>query len=113
MGAFQHGHHAQAFILLALTEGPSYGVKLHERIEKKIPGNKLDRPFLYRTLNRLEREGKVNLHLDDSQSGPVRKYYSLTERGWNELAEFEKDIRFRVKTLSFFLDEYGRIKKGK
>ena len=111
MGAFQHGHHAQAFILLALTEGPAYGLMLHERIEKMIPGNTLDRPFLYQTLNRLNKEGKVDLRLDDSQSGPVRKYYSLTDTGWDELDAFEKDIRFRVKSLNFFLDEYKRIRK--
>ena len=78
-----------------------------------LPGNKLDRPFLYRTLNRLEREGKVTVRLDSSQSGPVKKYYTLTDAGWNKLNHFEQDIRFRVENLNTFLKKIEQLKKDK
>lgn len=111
MGTFQRGRHVSAFILISLTDGPAYGLELIERINDLIPGNKLDRAILYRTLGKMEKEGKISVRLDDSRSGPVRKYYSLTDEGYNDLDAFEKDIRFRVKNLMVFLDKYEKIKK--
>lgn len=117
MGSFQRGRHVQAFILLSLTDGSAYGLEIHERINELISDDWMDRAFLYRTLVKLEKEGYISVRLDDSQSGPVRKYYTLTNEGYGELDSFEKEIRFRVKTLTIFLDKYSLTKskrdKGK
>lgn len=112
MGTFQRGRHAPAFILLCLTDGEAYGLELIERIKDFIPGNKMDRAILYRTLGKLEKEGKITVRLDATQSGPVRKYYSLTKDGYEELGKYEKDIRFRVKNLIRFLDKYDSLQNN-
>ncbi len=109
MGPFQRGRHVQAFILLCLTDGEAYGLEIQERINNLIPQNRMDRAFLYRTLNRLEEEGSICVRLDDSQKGPVRKYYTLKTKGYSELESFEKEIRFRVNNLTIFLDKYTLI----
>lgn len=109
MGTFQRGKHATAFILITLTDGPSYGLELLAKIDNLIPGNKMDRAILYRNLGKLEKEGLVTVSLDDSKSGPVRKYYTITETGYLNLDEFEKDISFRVNNLNIFLDKYNQL----
>lgn len=113
MGAFQRGRHSMAFLLLCLVDGPAYGLELQQRLDELIPENGMDRAILYRSLNKLEKEGRISVRLDDSRSGPVRKYYTLTEKGYELLDEFEKDIRYRVANLSLFLDKYERDVKKK
>jgi PadR family transcriptional regulator PadR len=44
---------------------------------------------LYPLLSRLRREGLVDYEWRESQSGPPRKYYRLTETGATQLAEFQ------------------------
>jgi DNA-binding PadR family transcriptional regulator len=112
MGTFQRGRHAQAFILICLADGPAYGLELQERIERFTQGDRLDRAFLYRTLNKLHQEERVSCRTDASQPGGVRKFYSLTDSGYRLLDDFEKDIRSRVKNLSAFLDKYEQIKSN-
>jgi len=115
MGTFQRGRHAPAFILIILTDGPSYGLELLDKIDEMIPGNKMEKAILYRNLGSLEKEGKVTVRLDDSQSGPVRKYYAITEKGYKALDEFYSDICFRVKNLNKFMEKYNQLteKKGR
>lgn len=111
MGTFQRGRHAPAFILIILTDGPSYGLELLKKIDSLIPGNRMDKAILYKTLSKMVKEKKLTVTLDDSQSGPVRKYYTITESGLQALEDFEKDIRFRVKNLQIFLNKYDQLKQ--
>jgi len=113
MGTFQRGRHAQAFILICLTDGPAYGLELQERITNLIPGNEIDRAFLYRSLSKLESEGYLSVSVDASSKGPVRKYYSLTDSGYNLLDEFEVDIRERVENLNSFISKYEKLQRKK
>lgn len=65
-------------VLSQLVRGDKYGYELTERIsaEMSIAGG-----TLYPILRRLKEEDYVNTYLVESESGPARKYYSLTERG--------------------------------
>ena len=109
MGTFQRGRHAPAFILILLTDGPAYGLELLEKIDEMVPGNKMEKAVLYRNLGKLEKEGKVTVRLDDSRSGPVRKYYTITDNGYEALDEFYIDISQRVKNLNIFMKKYNSI----
>lgn len=113
MGTFQRGSCAPSFILLILTDGPSYGLELMKKIESLINGKMMDKAILYKTLGKLEKERKVTVTLDDSQHGPVRKYYTITETGYSALRDYEKEIRFRASNLQTFLDKYNHFKKTK
>jgi DNA-binding PadR family transcriptional regulator len=113
MGTFQKGRHAQSFILICLVDGPAYGLELQRRIEKMTHGDIIDRAFLYRSLNKLAEEGRVSVRLDDSQRGAVRKYYSLTESGYDLLHDFQQDICHRVINLNAFLEKYEQMKQKK
>ncbi len=65
-------------VLSQLVRGDKYGYELTERIsaEMSIAGG-----TLYPILRRLKEEAYVTTYLVESESGPARKYYSLTEKG--------------------------------
>ncbi len=65
-------------VLSQLTRGDKYGYELTERIsvEMSIAGG-----TLYPILRKLKEEERVTTYLVESESGPARKYYRLTDTG--------------------------------
>lgn len=65
-------------VLSQLAGGDKYGYELTERIsvEMSIAGG-----TLYPILRKLKEEDYVTTYLVESESGPARKYYRLTEKG--------------------------------
>ena len=82
-------------ILLVLENKPQYVSDIIQDLEKSkmivVEGT------LYPMLTRLKNEGYLGYRWEESQQGPPRKYYELTEAGrgfmnelgavWNELVE--------------------------
>lgn len=65
-------------VLSALVKSDCYGYELTEAISGEMeiaPGT------LYLILKRLKDEEYVDTYLVESESGPARKYYHLTEKG--------------------------------
>lgn len=57
---------------------------------------------LYPLLNRLQKAGVLQYRWEESESGPPRKYYSLTEVGKDFVADLDgawKDITGSVKSI--------------
>lgn len=65
-------------VLSQLVNGDKYGYELTERIsqEMSIAGG-----TLYPILRKLKEEDYVTTYLVESESGPARKYYKLTDKG--------------------------------
>lgn len=65
-------------VLSLLAGGDKYGYELTERIssEMSIAGG-----TLYPILRKLKEDEYVTTYLVESESGPARKYYRLTEQG--------------------------------
>jgi len=79
------------WILLLLYERPSYPYEMSAEIAKISQGTiSVDDNSIYRALNRFESVGIVQSELQQSSTGPQRKYYSLTNTGKTLLAEFTK-----------------------
>ncbi len=55
---------------------------------------------LYPLLSRLRREGLVDYEWQESEAGPPRKYYRLTEAGRAQLAELDQYWTQINKTIS-------------
>ncbi len=75
-------------VLAMLREKDSYGYDIADSLSKKI---KLADGTVYPILRKLAADGMVCTYLMESQNGPPRKYYHLTEAGKATLDEYIKD----------------------
>jgi PadR family transcriptional regulator, regulatory protein PadR len=77
------------WILLLLNERPSYPYEMSAEVAKISQGTiSVDDNSIYRALNRFETVGIVKSELQQSSTGPQRRYYSLTTTGRSLLIEF-------------------------
>jgi len=77
------------WILLLLYERPSYPYEMSAEVAKISQGTiSVDDNSIYRALNRFESTGIVRSELQQSSTGPQRRYYSLTNTGKTLLTEF-------------------------
>ena len=67
-------------LLLLIAERPSYGYDLLEGLTGLGMAD-VDAGGLYRTLRSMEKDGLVASRWDDSEVGPKRRVYRLTEDG--------------------------------
>ena len=82
-------------VLALLTEGQRYGFDL-VRTLGGMDGMVVSEGTLYPLLSRLRREGYVKSEWQESEAGPPRKYYSLTQEGRDALERFNVEwTRFR------------------
>ena len=100
-GALEH------CVLALLVAGPSYGFDL---IKQLSTGRNLvaSEGTIYPLLSRLRRNGFVTTHWATSDSGPPRRYYSITEEGtlalhgfvlgWGDFRD-SVDLLFKSKGL--------------
>lgn len=65
-------------VLSKLTSMDCYGYELTEAISKEMA---IATGTLYLVLKRLKDEEYVDTYLVESEEGPARKYYHLTEKG--------------------------------
>ena len=84
------------YCVLALLRGePLYGFDLVRRLAD-IDGLVTSEGTIYPLLSRLRREGWVTTTWAESESGPPRRYYALTEAGLHALSGFTDEwVRFR------------------
>src|SRR5512138_1674829 len=77
------------WILLLLYERSSYPYEMSAEVSKISQCTiSVDDNSIYRALNRFESAGIVKSELQQSNTGPQRRYYSLTSKGKNLLIEF-------------------------
>lgn len=74
-------------VLALLRERPRYGVELLEVLGDS-PVMATSQGTLYPLLSRLRRSGLADTFLVESDSGPSRRYYQLTDQGRQALEEF-------------------------
>lgn len=83
-------------VLSYLAEKDFYGYELVESISVHI---RISEGTIYPLLRRFSNDGMVETYLRESQSGPPRKYYRLTENGrqiykeqYREWVEFSDSV---------------------
>lgn len=76
-------------LLAIINDNEVYGYELAEKMEN-YGFNTLSEGTIYPILIRMQKEALVSSTYKKSTAGPKRKYYSLTEKGKNELAHFLK-----------------------
>ena len=88
-------------ILSILVGGENYGYQIIQSV-KKISGGTLEWSdgMLYPVLHRLEKDGFIRSKWKMSDSGRLRKYYTITDSGKEELAKEKKQWMFVHDALS-------------
>lgn len=89
-------------VLAMLDKDDRYGYELVNVISKDIA---ISEGTIYPLLRRLKNEGYFVTYLKESQEGPPRKYYKLTDEG----RKFKDDL---VIEWAIFVDGVNKILRG-
>jgi PadR family transcriptional regulator, regulatory protein PadR len=74
-------------LLAVIAEGETYGYEMTEKLS--LYGfSMVSEGSIYPLLMRMQKEELVATTMKASPSGPKRKYYTLTEKGHEELVQF-------------------------
>lgn len=87
-------------VLAMLERGDKYGYELTEELSEEMsiaPGT------LYLILKRLKDDEKVKTYLVESESGPARKYYHLTQKGIDSIRAQREEWKRFLKVVEKFL----------
>jgi len=71
-------------VLALLSRGDGYAYEIASRMADAVD---MGEGTIYPLMRRMQSEGLVTTYLEESPSGPPRKYYRLTETGRSRLAE--------------------------
>lgn len=88
-------------ILKIIQQKETYAYEISNKLEKYGFGN-ISEGTIYPIILRLQKSEMITSVTRDSNSGPKRKYYSLTPKGEEALQEFEKnwnELDFAVNQL--------------
>ena len=90
-------------VLSMLNRSDKYGYELTESLSEEMsiaPGT------LYLILKRLKDDDCVETYLVESESGPARKYYHLTDKGIQSLEQQKNDWQQFIKIVGKLIGEY-------
>ncbi len=91
-------------VLSMLNKGDCYGYELANQISRNI---KISEGTVYPLLRRLSKEGYLTTYLQESQEGPPRKYYQLTELGRKTKEQLAVEWQKFIKGVTSILKEDG------
>jgi len=109
----KQSRHTNAFILLFLEKSSSaYGAQILSRLQSELPYCLSDSPSVYRALLEMEKKKWVKSRWESVESGPPRKWYTITSKGLTALDEYAKDILQRQANFNFFLTHYASLNRA-
>lgn len=105
---------ATPLALAIISEGESYGYAIIKRVAELSRGeiNWTD-GMLYPLLHRLEHNGYIEANWGESETGRRRKYYQLTDRGREELAQQQRQWQTVDSALrGLWSSEFNAVLQG-
>ena len=114
----------QMWILFILSDGPDYGYKLIQRLDKLFAGHWKPKPgTIYPALDKLAQDGYVSRTHEHREEGPDRRNYTITLRGeealrsgmerWGRVMEYVELYGERHRSLRKLRSEMSREEAGK
>lgn len=95
-------------ILAILSQQETYGYEIVQQLQRYGFG-RIAEGTIYPLLLRLEKNQSVRAAYRPSGLGPVRKYYSLTEQGRQELQAFYQNYAELTRAIGRLLHDTGGI----
>lgn len=96
-------------LLVLLSDGPTHGYELLERLPETIGDDRVDVGNVYRALRALEDEGLVVSEWSGDLPGPAKRTYTLTPDGEAALASWVVSLEALRDELGLFVE---RARKG-
>ena len=93
-------------ILAVISRQETYGYEISQQLQDYGFG-KIAEGTIYPLLLRLEKNGLVAAAYRQSEVGPRRKYYTLTDTGKQELKTFEENYNALTRAVSLLLADKG------
>ena len=84
-------------VLSLLSRGDSYAYEIASKLTNGIG---MGEGTIYPLMRRMQADGLVKTYLEESSSGPPRKYYQLTTKGKAQLAELNEYWKYINATIS-------------
>lgn len=103
------GRFTPAFILLILSRGANHGLGILNEMDALVPRHRMDTAIIYRTLKDLEKKELIASYWLDSDAGPRKKNYEITEAGREQLDLLKDDVELVVDNLKIFLSLYDEL----
>ena len=99
-------------VLALLSDGERYGFELVRELSQSS-GLVTSEGTIYPLLTRLRKDELVTTTWRESESGPPRRYYRLTDSGHSALASFVKEwARFRDSVDAILNGRKGNARHG-
>ena len=96
-------------VLAVIARGETYGYEILGMLES-AGFSDLGEGTLYPVLTRLDKAKLIACRKAKSPLGPVRKYYSITEEGKAQLADFRVRYEAMAQSVKRVLQEGGDLK---
>ena len=90
-------------VLALLSHGDNYAYEIASRMADAVG---MGEGTIYPLMRRMQNDGLVSTYLQESDSGPPRKYYKLTDKGASQLAE----LNDYWKSINATISELGAVK---
>lgn len=84
-------------LLQCLSGEPKYGYDVIQTMHGYFPD--VTESTFYAILRRLAKDGAADTFQGSESNGPVRKYYRLTDRGREQLADMSADWRNLIEIM--------------
>jgi PadR family transcriptional regulator PadR len=82
-------------VMALVSQEARYGFELVQKLSQ-FDGMVTTEGTIYPLLSRLRKDGRVETTWQESESGPPRRYYKLTDAGRSALGRFSEEwLRFR------------------
>ncbi|MBF7096203.1 PadR family transcriptional regulator [Alkalibacter mobilis] len=101
------GKFLEASLLLLLKKECVHGYGLMEQLEKLgLTEEEMNVSTLYRTLRKMENHGFVSSDWKESEEGPKKRVYKITDEGLAELEDWIQVFEERKKRIEKFISVY-------
>lgn len=98
--------HVDTIILNVLMEKDRYGYEILELIDEKSHGRyAVKQPTLYSCLKRLEKQGFISSYYGDETNGARRRYYTLSQKGYDTLHRDQREWEYSRSILDKLLSD--------
>jgi PadR family transcriptional regulator PadR len=96
-------------VLALLSRGDSYAYEIASRMADAVD---MGEGTIYPLMRRMQSEGLVATYLEESPSGPPRKYYRITEIGRDRLAAQVAEWRAFASAVDGVIDPVSAADQG-